>query len=125
MNPEDADATKMVIRMDALFVIDEEARKKGMTVDDRGGLRRQESVAWVEEIHTTCLELAGRVLPASALGQAVNYVLNLWSKLRRILDYPEVELSTNLAENSFRPVAVGRNYAQSMIMRSPPLAPAT
>ena len=108
LNPEDTDATKMVIRMDALFVIDEEARKKGMKVDERGGLRRQESVAWVEEIHTTCLELAGRVLPASALGQAVNYVLNLWSKLRRILDYPEVELSTNLAENSFRPVAVGR-----------------
>ena len=30
----------------------------------------------------------------------------------------ELELSTNLAENSMRPVALGRNYAQSVIMYS-------
>ena len=59
-------------------------------------------------IHDCCRALIGRVLPARALGQAVKYVLKLWEKLRRFLDHPEVELSTNLAENSFRPVAVGR-----------------
>jgi len=32
----------------------------------------------------------------------------LWPKLTRFLDYPEVELSNNLAENSMRPVALGR-----------------
>src|SRR2546425_11982692 len=29
-------------------------------------------------------------------------------KLTRFLEYPELELSTNLAENSMRPVALGR-----------------
>jgi hypothetical protein len=32
----------------------------------------------------------------------------MWQKLRRCLDYGEVELSNNVAENSMRPVALGR-----------------
>ena len=32
----------------------------------------------------------------------------MWVKLRRCFDYAEVELSNNLAENSMRPVALGR-----------------
>ena len=48
------------------------------------------------------------VLPKSTLGQAAQYTLNEWTKLKRCLDYAEVELSNNLAENSMRPVALGR-----------------
>jgi transposase len=32
----------------------------------------------------------------------------MWMKLRRRFDYAEVELSNNLAENSMRPIALGR-----------------
>ena len=42
------------------------------------------------------------------LAKACNYTLTLWDKLTRFLEYPELELSTNLAENSMRPVALGR-----------------
>jgi transposase len=42
------------------------------------------------------------------LGKACNYTLALWEKLTRFLEYPELELSNNLAENSMRPVALGR-----------------
>ena len=48
------------------------------------------------------------VLPASALGKAISYTLSLWHKLTRFLEHPELELSNNLAENSMRPVALGR-----------------
>ncbi len=47
-------------------------------------------------------------LPSSALSKACQYALALWKKLTRFLEYPELELSTNLAENSMRPVALGR-----------------
>ena len=47
-------------------------------------------------------------LPSSALGKAANYTLSLWRKLTRFLEHPELELSNNLAENSMRPVALGR-----------------
>jgi hypothetical protein len=32
----------------------------------------------------------------------------MWAKLRRCFDHAEVELSNNVAENSMRPVALGR-----------------
>ncbi|HTV83235.1 MAG TPA: transposase, partial [Acidobacteriaceae bacterium] len=48
------------------------------------------------------------VLPRSAAGKACNYTLTLWKKLTLFLEYPQLELSTNLAENSMRPVATGR-----------------
>ena len=38
----------------------------------------------------------------------MNYTLNMWPKLRRCFDHAEVELSNNVAENSMRPVALGR-----------------
>jgi hypothetical protein len=47
-------------------------------------------------------------LPSSALGQAACYTLTLWRRLTRFLEYPEIELSDNLAENSMRPIALGR-----------------
>jgi transposase len=42
------------------------------------------------------------------IGASVTYTLNQWAKLRRCFDYAEVELSNNLAENSMRPIALGR-----------------
>jgi len=42
------------------------------------------------------------------MGKAASYTLSQWKKLERCFDYEEVELSNNLAENSMRPVAVGR-----------------
>ena len=42
------------------------------------------------------------------VGRGVNYTLNMWAKLRRCFDHAQVELSNNVAENSMRPVALGR-----------------
>ena len=52
--------------------------------------------------------VASPALPSSALSKACQYALTLWKKLTRFLEYPELELSNNLAENSMRPVALGR-----------------
>ena len=124
VNPKDGEAMKMVVRMDALFLVDRNARELAMTVEERLALRREHAEVWAEEIRVECLKLSKIVLPKSTLGQAVSYTLNQWAKLRRCFDYAEVELSNNLAENSMRPVALGRNYAESLIMRSQLLVPA-
>jgi transposase len=108
VNRDDAEAAKMVVRMDALFLVDRQARERGLTVEERLDDRRQHAESWVEEIRQECLRLAPKALPKSALGQAITYTLNQWPKLRRCFDYAEVELSNNLAENSMRPIAVGR-----------------
>lgn len=108
VNREDAAAIQMVVRMDALFLVDRDARKKQMTIGERLASRREHAGIWAEEIRQECAKLAPTVLPKSALGKAVGYTLNMWPKLRRCFDYAEVELSNNLAENSMRPVALGR-----------------
>ncbi len=98
----------MVTRMDALFLVDRHARQQQLSVEDRLALRREHADSWATEIHDQCVSLRKTALPKSALGQAVTYTLNMWPKLRRCFDYAEVELSNNLAENSMRPVALGR-----------------
>jgi transposase len=108
VNREDGAAIQMVMRMDALFVVDRHAREKQMTLEERLAERREHAEIWVEEIRQECLKLSSTGLPKSALGKAAAYTLNMWPKLRRCFDYPEVELSNNLAENSMRPVALGR-----------------
>ncbi len=108
VNPKDGAAIQMVTRMDALFLVDRHARQQRLSLEERAALRRQHAEPWVEEIHAECLKLRADLLPKSTLGQAVNYTLNLWAKLRRCFDHAEVELSNNVAENSMRPVALGR-----------------
>ena len=108
VNPKDAAALKLVTRMDALFLVDRHARQQQMSVAERMALRREHADVWANEIHEECANLRQEVLPKIALGQALAYTLNMWSKLRRCFDYAEVELSNNLAENSMRPIALGR-----------------
>ena len=98
----------MVTRMDALFLVDRHARAEQLSAEQRLKLRREHAESWAAEIHDECLSLRKTVLPKSTLGQAVAYTLNMWPKLRRCFDYAEVELSNNVAENSMRPVALGR-----------------
>jgi transposase len=98
----------MVTRMDALFLVDRHARQQRLSLEERAALRRQHAEPWVEEIHAECLKLRSALLPKSTLGEAVNYTLNMWAKLRGCFDHAQVELSNNVAENSMRPVALGR-----------------
>ena len=68
----------------------------------RHALRQERSCPLLEILRAE-LEAAGRkALPSSALGKGVNYTLSLWQKLTRFLDHPQIELSSNLAENSMR-----------------------
>jgi transposase len=108
LNPRDPVAGPIVARMDELFAIDAEARRNALTITARH-VRRQETAKPLLDAIRSKIEAAESVaLPASALSKACRYTLTLWKKLTRFLEYPELELSTNLAENSMRPVALGR-----------------
>jgi transposase len=108
LNPKDAAAAEMVARMDALFAVDAEARRLGLAIDARHALRRERAAPLLPEIQAACKAALSRGLPAGALAGAANYTLAQWTRLRRFLDHAEIELSNNLAENSMRPVALGR-----------------
>lgn len=108
VNKNDMEATQMVIRMDALFNIDRSAHSEGLDFQRRLERRHQLSQEWADQIQSRCRELSLRVLPQSAMGKAIQYTLNQWGKLMVTFNNGQIELSTNVAENSMRPVALGR-----------------
>src|SRR5208337_1571320 len=99
----------IVARIDQLFAIDAEARHQGPSLEERHALRQQKARPLLDEIRKQIEAARSAALPGGALAKACNYTPTLWEKLSRFLEYPELELSNNLAENSMRPVALGRN----------------
>jgi transposase len=108
LNPEDRIAAQMVARIDDLFAVDAEARNAAMDHATRHALRQERSRPLLDRFRSEIEAAKSSALPSSALGKAFSYTLSLWRKLVRFVEYPEIELSNNLAENSMRPVVVGR-----------------
>ncbi|HEU4760602.1 MAG TPA: IS66 family transposase [Dehalococcoidia bacterium] len=108
LNPRDATATRIVAQIDELFAVDAQAREQDLDHAARHVLRLERAKPLVEIIRREVEAARAACLPSSTLGTAANYTLSLWRKLTRFLEYPELELSNNLAENSMRPVALGR-----------------
>lgn len=101
---------RAVALMDGLFAIDREARQQNLSLVDRHALRKERAPALLDELHAllTAMRASGSILPQSVAGKAINYTLKRWVQLTRFLDHPVIELSTNWAENSMRPIAIGR-----------------
>ncbi len=108
LNPRDLVATPIVVRMDELFAIDAEARRRGIGLSGRHAQRQERAKPLLDDIRSKIDAAQSIALPSSALSKACQYALTLWKKLTQFLEYPELELSNNLAENSMRPVALGR-----------------
>jgi transposase len=106
--PSEVVAKEIVERIDDLFAIDRMARESGCDCAARHQVRLEHAPKLLGTIQEKLEAARQQALPASKLGKAVAYVLGLWPRLENFLQYPEVELSNNLAENSMRGVAVGR-----------------
>jgi len=101
---------RVVVLMDGLFAIDREAREQKLSLDDRHALRQERAPAVLAELKALLLAMqsSGAILPKSIAGKAISYTLNRWEKLTRFMEHSVIELSTNWAENSMRPIAIGR-----------------
>jgi hypothetical protein len=64
VHPQDGEAVKMVARMDALFLIDREARKHAMTNAERLVFRREHALPGVDEIREACLMVSRQAFAA-------------------------------------------------------------
>jgi transposase len=107
LNPRDPVATPIVARMDELFAVDAEARRREIGLTGRHALRQERAKPLLDEIRRR-IEAAVRCIAFQCTEQGLPIPFTLWRKLTRFLEYPELELSNNLAENSMRPVALGR-----------------
>jgi transposase len=74
------------------------------------------TLAKIEGYQTT---KAIEVPPQTALGKAIAYAREMWPRLVRYHECFHLTPDNNEAERAIRPFAIGRNYAQSVIMLSP------
>jgi transposase len=109
LNPKDQSAIGIVAQIDELFGIDAQARDQGLSQEERQLLRLEKSKPLLEQIKTQIQTARSDALPKSVLAKACNYTLTLWTRLSRFLEYSQLELSNNLAENAMRPIALGRH----------------
>jgi transposase len=108
LHPDSRVAMQMVRWIDELFAIDAHAREQKLDHAARHALRLEQARPLLDAIRQQMEAARAEALPASALGKAASYTLAQWRKLTRFLEYPELELSNNLAENSMRPLVIGR-----------------
>jgi transposase len=93
LNPRDPVATPIVARMDELFAVDAEARRRVIGLTGRHALREERAKPLLDDIRSKIEVAQSIALPSSALSKACQYALTLWRKLTRFLEYPGLELS--------------------------------
>lgn len=102
-------ADEILARIAALYRIEGEIR--GRDAQARLQIRGERSRPLVDELGTFLRAQAERLSPKSNMGKAVAYLLNHWKGLCVFLDDGRVEMDTNAAENSIRPLSLSRKNA--------------
>jgi hypothetical protein len=91
-----------------LYAIEEQADEQGLEPDVRRELRQQQSLPIVDALMSRGQRLRDQFSHAGTMGEAIGYMLNQETELRRFLDDGRVPIDNNSCERSIRPIAVGR-----------------
>ena len=121
----DSDPSRMrtvLLLISQLYRVEKMARRQQVRGEDLRLLRNQLSRPVLDKLEAYMREISEQLLPKSDAGRAVNYMLKNWTALTRFCDNPGLSIDNNHTERSLRGWAVGRSYAQSLIMCSPLLA---
>ena len=107
----------VLAKLQQLYDVEDQA--KTMSLQERAHLRGTVAAdVWRSLDEWLSSEAATRVLPKSNFGQALGYLRNHWEQLQTYLDDARVPIDNNEVEQLMKQVAIGRNYAESTIMRS-------
>src|SRR5262249_17070917 len=100
----------------------EQAEKQELSQTDfealRLRLRQERSVPLLKSFGAWLEKQAASVLPKSPIAEAVGYARNQWAALHVYAPAGFLEIDNNAGERALRAVAIGRNYAEPLIMRS-------
>ncbi len=116
---QESDAVRSSTAMELireLYQVEEEA--KPLAAEERRRLRQEKSRLLLKSIEEWMRSQELSVLPKSALGTAFTYARHQWTALNRFVEDGDLAIDNNAAERALRGIAVGRNYAESPIMRS-------
>ena len=115
-------ALEALNRIAALYVI--EANARNMTVKARTQWRQEQAQPLLNSMHDwlrhsrVMVANGSGLAKAMALGQPLDYSLKRWPALSRYATDGRLPIDNNPVENITRPIAIGKNYLRSVIMRS-------
>lgn len=90
-----------------LYALEQHMREEQLNWTERTTRRQEKAIPVLDELKVVLEEYAGSVVPASPLGQAINYTLARWKGLSAYVQHEQLEIDNNLIENTIRPVALG------------------
>lgn len=97
--------------MQKLYGIERKAREREISFETRFRYRQLYAKPLLLELEEWLAQNQLQTTPKSAIGIAINYTINLWSKLKAYINDGKYEIDNNLIENAIRPLALGRkNY---------------
>jgi hypothetical protein len=98
----------VLLKIGELYDVEAQARKAGLSTQERGRLRARSSVKMLAELKTLVVAASLEALPRGLLGRACQYALKLWERLELIMSDGRIEVDNNWVENGMRPIALGR-----------------
>nr|WP_287413353.1 IS66 family transposase [Pseudodesulfovibrio sp.] len=85
-----------------------EAVIKDLTADEKMAYRQENSLPLLNDFKKWLDKSIQQVLPKSAIGKAIQYTLNQWSKLTGYIKSGETNIDNNRAERAIKPFVIGR-----------------
>jgi transposase len=85
-----------------------ETKIKGETTEEKYRIRQAEALPLLTQFKDWLDKSAGQIPPKTALGKALAYSLNQWSKLIRYIEDGNLTIDNNRAERAIKPFVIGR-----------------
>ncbi len=106
LNNDKIQAEIALAKIAVLYQIERNAAE--LSAEERKSIREKESIPRLQEFKEWLQQMQIKTLPKSSLGEAINYSLSNWDKLCKYTEQGFISIDNNLAENSLRPIALGR-----------------
>ena len=91
-----------------LYAVEDIARKKNLSSNERHELRQKNSTPVLEAFKTWLDHHLTKTSEHGKIGKAIRYCLSNWTELTNYLKDGRIEIDNNLLENAIRPFAIGR-----------------
>jgi hypothetical protein len=96
-------------RIRALYAVERDAKEEGLIGAALAAHRREHAAPILGAFADWLTEQTPRVLPKSAIGEAVTYAANQWPSLVVCVRDGRLTIDNGLTEQAIRSLAVGRN----------------
>jgi transposase len=91
-----------------IYVIERTGKREKLSVDELTALRQQFIVPILNDFHKWLLEEKQKVIPRSAIAEAINYFLRNWAGLTLFASDGHLAIDNNVLERQIRTVAMTR-----------------